>query len=282
MLEVNYPDVKNYGDITKIDYASLPDFDLFTGGFPCQPFSNAGLQMGEDDKYGRGTLLYGILRLVKCKRPKYILLENVKGFTAKKFQTTFDYLKNTLKRLGYGDLSYAVLNTKDYGIPQNRERLWMFAQLGGGGVDMVPPRIDNGLRLKDFLDKDPDSSLYLSDERVRHYKEAKGIESFVVDEPLCFDAYNRKIRKDGICMALTDGKHNITFIVEPPKEDGKERLRRLPIDEQFRLMGLNDGELDYAGLSKSQLSKRAGNGWDVHLVGILLRHIFEQLHYFDK
>lgn len=132
LLAVNYPDVKNYGDITKIDYASLPDFDLFTGGFPCQPFSNAGLQMGENDKYGRGTLLYDILKLVECKKPKYILLENVKGFTAKKFQGTFDYLKNTLKRLGYGDLSYAVLNTKDYGIPQNRERLWMFAQLGGG------------------------------------------------------------------------------------------------------------------------------------------------------
>lgn len=152
----------------------------------------------------------------------------------------------------------------------------------GGQVDMIPPKIDNGLRLKDFLDENPDPSLYLSDERTKHYKEAKGMDSFVVDEPLCFDVYNRKIKKDGICNTLTDGRHKITFIVVPPKEDGKERLRDLSIDEQFRLMGLSDGELDYAGLSKSQLSKRAGNGWDVHLVGILLRHIFEQLHYFDK
>ena len=83
LLSLNFPKIKNFGDITKIDPSKLPDFDLFTGGFPCQPFSSAGLQLGEEDKYGRGTLFYDIFRILKIKRPKYVLLENVKGLTAK-------------------------------------------------------------------------------------------------------------------------------------------------------------------------------------------------------
>lgn len=123
--------IKNWGDITKINPESLPEFDLFTGGFPCQPFSQVGMQQGEKDQYGRGTLLYDILRICKVKKPKYILLENVKGFISKKFESTFTALKKSLKEYGYGDLKYAILNSKDYGIPQNRERLWIFAKLGG-------------------------------------------------------------------------------------------------------------------------------------------------------
>lgn len=142
LLAQNFPDIKNWGDITSINAKELPDFDLFTGGFPCQPFSSAGLQLGEKDKYGRGTLLHHILRIVECKKPEYILLENVKGLTAKKFEGTFNYLKDKLKEFGYGNLAYAVLNSKDYGIPQNRERLWMFAKLGGlpENFEIIPPK----------------------------------------------------------------------------------------------------------------------------------------------
>ena len=150
--------IKNWGDITKINPEDLPDFDMFTGGFPCQPFSTVGMQQGENDRYGRGTLLYDIIRICAHKKPRYILLENVKGLATKRFKNTFDTLKNALKELGYGDLKYAILNTKDYGIPQNRERLWMFAKLGGLPEDfsMVPPKIDSDLKLKDFVDKEPE------------------------------------------------------------------------------------------------------------------------------
>ena len=278
LLSLNFPKIKNFGDITKIDPSKLPDFDLFTGGFPCQPFSSAGLQLGEEDKYGRGTLFYDIFRILKIKRPKYVLLENVKGLTAKKFEMTFNRMKETFQELGYGEMAYAVLNSKNYGIPQNRERLWMFAQLGGlpADFDIVPPQVELKYRFGDFLDENPPEYLYLSDEQIAHLKVKHHIDSFLVDEPLCFDVYNKKIKRDAICITITQPEHNSLRVIELPQQ-GKEIVRKMPVDEQFRFMGFKDGELNYEGHSYSQMSKRAGNGWDVNLVGILLNHIFSQL-----
>lgn len=271
--------IKNWGDITTINPDELPDFDLFTGGFPCQPFSTVGMQQGEKDQYGRGTLLYDIIRICAAKKPKYIFLENVKGLATKRFEGTFNTLKNALKELGYGDLKCAILNTKDYGIPQNRERLWMFARLGGLPEDfsMTPPTIDNGLKLKDFVDANPDESLYLSQKQIQRLKDFYGIPSFVVSEPSCFDLYNRNIRKDGISITILAPEHNKLRLVEPTGPDGVEIVRKYSVPEQFRLMGFKDGEIDFANQSYTQLSKRAANGWDINVVGILLNHIWRQL-----
>lgn len=279
--------IKNWGDITQINPEKLPDFDLFTGGFPCQPFSSAGMQLGTDDPYGRGAMLGHIIRICKVKKPKYILLENVKGFSHGKFQSIHDQLVKDLRDMGYGEnpLAKAVLNSKDYGIPQNRERLWMFAQLGGlpENFTMVPDKIETSLRLGDFLDYQPDSSLYLSDEQIAHLKVKHNIDSFVVDTPLCFDVYNKKIKRDGYSITITQPEHNSLRVIEVPKSDGKEIVRKMSVHEQFRLMGfrisrdLSECEIDFNGQSYSQLSKRAGNGWDVNLVGILLNHIFKQI-----
>ena len=271
--------IKNWGDITKINPDELPDFDLFTGGFPCQPFSQVGMQQGEEDKHGRGTLMYDILRICAVKKPKYIFLENVKGLSTKRFEKTFNNLKDSLKELGYGDLKYALLNTKDYGIPQNRERIWMFARLGGLPDDfsMVPPKIDNGLRLSNFVDKNPDSSLYLSQKQIKRIKDFYGIKSFVVSEYSCFDLYNKNIRNDGISITILAPEHNKMRMVEPTKPDGTEVVRKYSVQEQFRLMGFEDGEIDFANQSYTQLSKRAANGWDINIVGILLNYIWGQL-----
>jgi DNA (cytosine-5)-methyltransferase 1 len=279
--------LKNWGDITKIDPNELPDFDLFMGGFPCQPFSSAGMQMGTEDPYGRGAMLGHIIRICKVKKPKYLFLENVKGFTHGKFQPIHDQLIKDLREMGYGEqpLAKAVLNSKDYGIPQNRERLWMFAQLGGlpDNFSMIPPKVESDLRIADFLDFEPLKSLYLSDAQIEHLKEKHHIESFVVDTPLCFDVYNKKIKKDGFSITITQPEHNSLRVIEVPKADGKEIVRKMSVHEQFRLMGfrisrdLKECEIDFNGQSYSQLSKRAGNGWDVNLVGILLTHIFRQL-----
>lgn len=278
LLAQNFPGIKNWGDITQIDPKELPDFDLFTGGFPCQPFSSAGMQLGFDDKYGRGTLFFHIIRICKEKRPQYLLLENVKGLTQKKFTETFETMKQSLRDLGYGELAYAVLNSKDYGIPQNRERLWMFARLGGlpENFNIVPPKIELKHRFGDFLDSEVPSVLYLSDAQIAHLKVKHNIASFLVDEPLCFDVYNKKIKRDAMCITITQPEHNSLRVIEVPK-DGKEIVRKMSVDEQFRFMGFENGELDYSGHSYSQMSKRAGNGWDVNLVGILLKHIFSQL-----
>lgn len=282
LYDANFKDkkgnpIKNWGDITKIIPQELPDFDVFTGGFPCQPFSTVGLQRGEKDPYGRGTLLHDILRVCAVKKPKYILLENVKGLTAKKFQGLFDLLKTWLRDNEYGELGYAVLNTRDYGIPQNRERLWMFARRGGlpKGFSMIPEKRPSQLRLKDFLDKKPEPFLYLSDAQIQRLKDFYGFPSFKVKEPSCLDLYNRKVRDDGICITILAPEHNKLRVVEPPRK-GREIVRKLSVSEQFRLMGFKDGEIDFAGQSYSQLSKRAANGWDVNVVGILLKHIFKQ------
>lgn len=222
--------LKNWGDITKIDPNELPDFDMFMGGFPCQPFSSAGMQMGTEDPYGRGAMLGHIIRICKVKKPKYLFLENVKGFTHGKFQPIHDQLIRDLREMGYGEqpLAKAVLNSKDYGIPQNRERLWMFAQLGGlpDNFSMVPPKLDSDLRIADFLDFEPLKTLYLSDAQIEHLKEKHHIESFVVDKPLCFDVYNKKIKKDGFSITITQPEHNDLRVIEVPKAMVKKLFAR--------------------------------------------------------
>ena len=281
---------KNWGDITKIDPYELPDFDMFMGGFPCQPFSSAGMQMGTEDPYGRGAMLGHIIRICIVKKPKYLFLENVKGFTAGKFKPIHDQLVKDLIEMGYGTtedntLAKAVLNSKNYGIPQNRERLWMFAVLGGlpEGFSITPPQIDNNVKMADFLDEKPVANIYLSDAQIAHLKVKHNIDSFVVDTPLCFDVYNKKIKYDGYSITITQPEHNSLRVIEVPKADGKEVVRKMSVHEQFRLMGFrissdcNECEIDFDGQSYTQLSIRAGNGWDVNLVGILLTHIFKQL-----
>lgn len=292
LFDANHKDkdgnpLKNWGDITQIDPSELPDFDMFMGGFPCQPFSSAGMQMGAEDPYGRGAMLGHIIRICKVKKPKYLFLENVKGFTHGKFQSIHDQLVKDLRIMGYGEnpLAKAVLNSKDYGIPQNRERLWMFAQMGGlpESFNIAPTKIDSDAKMADFLDFAPDPTLYLSDAQIAHLKVKHNIDSFVVDTPLCFDVYNKKIKRDGYSITITQPEHNSLRVIEVPKAEEKEIVRKMSVHEQFRLMGfrisrdLKDCEIDFDGQSYSQLSKRAGNGWDVNLVGILLTHIFKQL-----
>ena len=281
---------KNWGDITKIDPNELPDFDMFMGGFPCQPFSSAGMQMGTEDPYGRGAMLGHIIRICKVKKPKYLFLENVKGFTAGKFKPIHDQLVKDLIEMGYGTteentLAKAVLNSKNYGIPQNRERLWMFAVLGGlpEGFNMTPPQVESDVKMADFLDENPVKNIYLSDAQIAHLKVKHNIETFIVNTPLCFDVYNKKIKYDGYSITITQPEHNSLRVIEVPKEDGKEIVRKMSVHEQFRLMGFRisrnckECEIDFDGQSYTQLSKRAGNGWDVNLVGILLTYIFKQL-----
>lgn len=290
MLDVNFPNIRNYGNIRTIrehlerNKRYIPSFDMFTGGFPCQPFSSAGLQLGEEDKLGRGTLIYEILEICRIKKPKYIFLENVKGFNSKKFQPTRDIIINRLETYGY-HVRMQMLNTMDYGIPQNRERLWIFAYKGHlpDTFNMIPPVVpeENRPRLAAFLDKTPPPEVYLKSEQVAHFIKvhtSHGFRKWKVSEPLCFDVYNHKMKTNGITNTLTEPSHNITRIVEPPRKNGEIRIRKLSIYEQFRLMGFDDGEIFFPDdLNYTQISARAGNGWDVHLVGLLLKHIFDQL-----
>lgn len=119
---------KNYGDIREIDGAKLPHFDLLVGGFPCQSFSIAGKRKGFDDT--RGTLFFEISRILWSRRPRIFLLENVKGLTSHDDGRTFRTIICSLDELGY-DLEWQVLNSKNFGVPQNRERVYIVGHLRG-------------------------------------------------------------------------------------------------------------------------------------------------------
>ena len=122
IYERHYPNHINYGDATRIRTSELPDFDLLVGGFPCQAFSVAGKRRGFDDT--RGTLFFEIARILKDKRPRYFLLENVKGLLSHNKGKTFQTILEVLDELRY-DVSWAIYNSKDYGVPQNRERIFI-------------------------------------------------------------------------------------------------------------------------------------------------------------
>ena len=112
------------GDITKIDEYSIPDHDILCAGFPCQAFSKNGRQLGFQDT--RGTLFFDVARIVKAKRPKIIFMENVRNFVRHDKGRTLSIVQETIEELGY-TFFYQVLNAYDYGIPQNRQRLYMVA-----------------------------------------------------------------------------------------------------------------------------------------------------------
>lgn len=136
IYQKHFPNHKGYGDATKIDATNLPDFELLVGGFPCQAFSIAGQRRGFDDT--RGTLFFEIARILKEKRPRMFLLENVKGLLSHDNGRTFKTIIATLAELGYC-VEWQVLNSKDFGVPQNRERVFIVGYLGGERRQKVFP-----------------------------------------------------------------------------------------------------------------------------------------------
>lgn len=279
IFETNHLGIKNWGDITKINTKELPNFDLFTGGFPCQPFSSAGLGKGELDI--RGTLFYDVIRICEDKKPKHVLLENVKGITTKRHKATFEKIQSELKRIGY-NIHWEILNTKDYGIPQNRERVWIYGYYGKLPVDftLAPKKSKLKYRFADFLDKYPSEYLFLNEKQITRLEELHNLD-FNVEESLCLDIYNKKIRHDGTCITITEPHHNSLRVVHPPR-NGNFVVRKLSIPEHYRLMGFKDGEFDFGQFSYQQLCKRVGNGWDVSLTGKLFKNIFKQTIYYGK
>jgi len=117
---------EGYGDCSKIRWENVPDFDLFVGGFPCQAFSIAGKRKGFEDT--RGTLFFEILRALRAKKPKHILLENVKGLLSHERGRTYGIIKDSLEELGYF-VERQTLNSANFGVPQSRERVFLVGHL---------------------------------------------------------------------------------------------------------------------------------------------------------
>ena len=132
VLKYRFPETKNYGDISKIQWDSVPDFDMLVGGSPCQSFSMAGKRAGFE---GASGLFWEYIRCLKEKKPQYFLWENVKGVLSSNHGYDFANIVNSFSEAGYS-LWWQILNAKDFGVPQNRERIFVF----GTRSDIGSPR----------------------------------------------------------------------------------------------------------------------------------------------
>lgn len=196
----NENESKNLGDITKVDETKLEPFNMICGGSPCQDFSVAGKQKGsvwtckdcgheynpltvhwsERDKCPccrsnniektRSSLLVEYLRVIRANKPNFGMYENVKNIVGKQFKDTFKMFTDELDEYGY-NVYWKVLNAKDYGIPQNRERVYLIfikKELDNGKFTYPEP-FDNGMRLKDVLEENVDEKFYISEDRVQRF-----------------------------------------------------------------------------------------------------------------
>ena len=240
-----YGDDHLHGDITKIDEKDVPEHDLLVGGFPCQSFSVAGKREGFEDT--RGTLFFDIARIAAEKKPKALLLENVKGLVNHDKGRTLDTMIETLNDIGY-IVDFDVLNSKYFGVPQNRERIFIVAiredltTLAGGSIEAEPfsekattgqtivPRGKRRIgewaqtfnfdwpeqsevitRLRDILESEVDEKYYLDEERT-----ARLVAQLNETLPAHFptpDDVNNTIRTGG--KGSLTAKHNYDHIAEP-------------------------------------------------------------------
>lgn len=297
----------NFGDCTKINHKKLPDFDLLTGGFPCQSFSIAGKGLGEQDT--RGTLFYDIIRIAEVKKPKFMLLENVKGLLSKKHKNTFEKILSELKRIGYY-VKWKLLNSKDYGIPQNRERVFFvcFREKVNFESFKWPEKQELNLFLKDILEESVDDKYYLKHEKTNKLlldlkPEQKKLlmpkASYCIDnnyhKGTNLKGYLEKRRRQLVMPVITPDRLNKRqngrrfkndkepmFTINTQDRHGilinGNTIRKLTPIECFRLMGFLNDEINLERISDTQRYKLAGNGWDVNLVS----KIFEQMFKIDK
>lgn len=157
---------RNYGDICNIDWNNVPDIDLFTYSFPCTDISSVGKQEGlSEDSGTRSSLLWQCRKAIEIKRPKVLLMENVKALMQRKFRAELIKWQSILEGLGYHNFT-KVLNAKDYGVPQNRERVFMVSLLGEQPIYTFPEPFELKLRLRDMLEKDVPESYYINQEKV--------------------------------------------------------------------------------------------------------------------
>jgi len=247
----------HYGDCTKIKPEELPDFNLLTAGFPCQSFSMAGKGLGELDT--RGTLFNEIIRIAEVKKPKYMLLENVKGLTTAKHTDTLQKILSELHRIGYC-VYMKVLNSKDYGMPQSRERVF-FVCFNLSSFDLVPSYEFPGKEKLDLFFYDILDDLEFREIppfQFRNYGDKKRIDMLKSVADKCFHTLT------------TNRSHQNQYLLN------KERTmcRFFQKQEVFRLMGFKDGEINLNRISHNQAHRLAGNGWDINLVSKIFKQMF--------
>ena len=271
-------------DITKIEEQTLPDFDILLAGFPCQAFSIAGKRGGFEDT--RGTLFFDVARVIKEKQPKAFLLENVKGLINHQGGKTLRTILNTLSNdLGY-TVFYKVLNARDYGLAQMRERVYIvgFRHNCGGGGFSYPKPIKEKKTIRDIMEENPvPAHYYLSTgyiECIKAHKkrhQAKG------------NGFGYEIRSlDDVAGTIVCGgmgrERNLIYdprqtnLIPTRKIKGeynKEGLRRMTPKEWERLQGFPDNWTE--GLADIHRYKQMGNSVAVPVIKAISLNIIKEL-----
>lgn len=160
---------RNAGDISKIDWGGQPDFDLFTYSFPCTDISNAGVQKGLEEGSGtRSSLLWECKKAIEVKKPKYLLMENVKALVSQKFLPFYQKWEQYLAALGY-DNYCKVINATECGVPQNRERIFIVSVLHNDKTFRFPDPFPLEKKLKDLLEPEVDDKYVLSEKSIEGF-----------------------------------------------------------------------------------------------------------------
>ena len=256
------------GDITKIDADQIPAFDLLVAGFPCQPFSMAGKKKGFEDI--RGTLFFDIARIVEFHKPKVVFLENVKNLLRHDKGYTYGLIKETLQDLGYV-VSEQVLNAKEFGVPQNRERVYIIG-IRDAAEDFkfqypTPPKPN--VKLGDILEKDVDPKYTISDTLWAGHQRRK-------------KEHKEKGNGFGYSMFNENSEYTSTISARYYK-DGSEILveqtgknpRKLTPREAARLQGYGDTFI--IPVSDAQAYKQFGNSVCVKVIKELAKEVSKYL-----
>jgi DNA (cytosine-5)-methyltransferase 1 len=273
----------NYGDISKIDWSQVPDFDLFTYSSPCTDFSTAGKMAGGEEGSGtHSSLLWECRKAILAKKPKYLLFENVKNVIGKRFVKTFEKWKNELHSYGYTNY-VAVLNASNYNVAQNRERLFMISILNDEKGYSFPTPIELNKSIKDYLQNEKvDDNFYLSDTLVKRCID-RGIKkeysankiNVVSNFKICKHCCGRVININGISPTVMENHGDAVTIIEDLSNPYS--IRKLTPREMFRLMGVNDLYIDKilaTDICRGQLYKLAGNSIVVDVLENLFKNLF--------
>ena len=257
----NFGDDNIHGDIRQISAENIPDHDILLAGFPCQSFSVAGLKKGFNDE--RGHAFFEIERILKAKRPSVFLLENVPNLVRINNGEIFRFMLKNLEEIGY-KISYEILSGKDFGVPQNRRRLYIVGSLDQGKDFQFPKPLGIKTHVSDIWESNVDERYCLSDRRWNHVR-------------------NRmKYGTTGWCSyKVFDGNDPYTttliarYLSHPEKimfQHPRGNPRRLMERECARLQGFSD-DFIINKVSQSQIYKQLGNSVCVPVIKAIAEQI---------
>ena len=263
--EVNFGE-KPFGDITQINEEEIKNHDIILAGFPCQAFSIAGLRKGFEDT--RGTLFFDVARIAQYHKPKVIFLENVKGFVNHDKGNTFKVVRETLEDMGY-TVFFKVLNAKDFGVPRNRERIYIVAFLKNNIDFSFPEPTRKEIKVGDILENIVDSKYTISDKLWAGHQRRK-------------EEHKQKGNGFGYCLFNHESKYTSTISARYYK-DGSEILieqknmnpRKLTPREAARLQGYDDNFK--IAVSDTQAYKQFGNSVAVPVIEAIAKEIKKTL-----